>query len=267
MVERNHCEICNGAGEPCQTYGPFDSLCEICIDDLQIRDDFDRAVVKLAALARRDPEAALNTWSEFYEINRHRARGDWLRLTVAYYRADVLLLQQRWADAELQLRGLLGQVEKHSDLHRSIVTSMASALEGLGRTREAIGVLRDLVIGSPDMSDEDTLGTLYTCAMIAKRNHAEVPEELWIPFDAAASRYGVATEASENEPTSLIAMIEAAHRLRLAAQDRYTRVLDDLRTKAPSARRECLIQYAQGEPVIFFRNMALTYAHQDGRQE
>lgn len=264
MVETSVCEVCNEASATGQTYGPFESLCAACLHDLEVRDALDRAVVKLIALARRDPEAALRGWSEFYENNRHRARGDWLRLIVGCHRADVLLVQQRWADAEHELSELLGQVERGSDLQRSMIRSMASALDGLGRAREAIDMLCGLVLESPDMSAEDVLSTLHMCARIAKTNNITMPEAARAAFDAAGAEYGIARELSEPEPRSLIELIEEAHRQRLEAQDRYVKILDDLKTMAPSARREHLIRYAQREPVKFFRDMASRYACEDG---
>lgn len=210
------------------------------------------------------PHADHDRWREFYEKNKHRTQGDWLQLAVARHSVDVLLLHQRWAEAERALNDLIGVVEKGTDAHRTLVKSLASALNGLGRPGEAIDMLCKLVLGSPNPSTEDTLSTLYVCAQLARSSSIEVPAELRDVFIAASLEYGLAG-VTDGESGSLLTAIESAHQQRLEAQDRYVEMLEGLTAKDPSARREHLRHYAESEPVRFFRDMALRSAREDNQ--
>lgn len=167
-------------------------LCATCFDRWSVHDAFENELRHIFELeGRRQYDEALARLDAILEAERERDHDGWLAGSVAHHRAEILLEACRYAEAEqaYDAWARLGFIDIWR--RRMHALGLARALEGLGREREAVAVLED-VLGYDDPKDVPfAIRPLAELARLSEKLHLPVDSK-WLRIAVAvAERYGV----------------------------------------------------------------------------
>ncbi len=252
------CETCGMPAQMRQLGNEVSPMCDTCWDRMEVQDEFDCQVLRIARSGLQDPEATLRSWSEFYSKHAHRDRDGWLRVSVCRQRATVLLRAKQYGDAERELREVMNQVE--SDAKTCAIPDLAElhalALEGTGRTADALRQLEGVLAGCPERHPDEALGTLLHYSQICRAHRMEIPDRLAQQIRSAIEGLGLPVPEDVTR-TSLVEATFLAHRLRMEAQERYVAMIEEARTLPSELRADAVQRYVDRETVGYFRELAM----------
>jgi len=252
------CETCGMPAQMRQLGNEVAPICDTCWGRLEVQDELDREILRIAHSGSQDPEIALRAWSEFYSKHAHRDRDGWLRVSVCRQRAAVLLRAKQYVDAERELREAMNRAE--SGAKTCVVPDLAEfyalALEGTGRTADALRGLEDILAGSSERHPDEVLGTLLHYAQICRAHGMEMPGRLANQIGSAIEGLGLPVPEDVTR-TSLVEATLLAHRLRMEAQERYVAMIEEASTVLPELRADVVQKYVDREVVGYFKELAM----------
>lgn len=184
-------------------------LCATCFDRWSVHDAFENELRHIFELeGRLQYDEALARLDAILEAERERDHDGWLAGSVAHHRAELLLEACRYAEAEqaYDAWSRLGFIDIWR--RRMHALGLARTLEGLGREREAVAVLED-VLGYDDPKDVPfAIHPLAELARLSEKLHLPVDSKWLRIAEGVAERYGVDMPVRDSPGEAILALEE-----------------------------------------------------------
>lgn len=189
--KRPLCAFCGKkpATEKYDPIGHTEMVCAACFDRYDVQDAVQRELYSVLELAHRGKyEEALAGFDPILERYRHRDHDGWVANSVALQRASILSDLGRYEEAEQAYRAWaqIGFVDLwRRQLH---ALGLAKTLEALGRDREAVPVLEN-VLGKEEPKDLVlALSVLHELVRLSEKIGQPVDRK-WLRIARAAAKY------------------------------------------------------------------------------
>lgn len=209
--ETSLCALCEEkpATEQYTRAGHTETLCAACFERWTLQDALEGKLVHILGLARRRQyDEALACLDAILGANQERDHDGWLAQSVAHERAVILFEAGRYVDAEQAYHAWaeLGFIDVWR--RRMHALGLAKTLEALGRDREALAVLED-VLGYDDPRDLPfALTVLAELVRFSDKLGLSVDAK-WLKLaEAAAERYGVEMPPGDSPGKAILALRE-----------------------------------------------------------
>ena len=249
------CDSCGSTVASQDGSGEAEALCEACRDRNEVQAAYDGQLMKLAKLLRSDPSAALAILDQLWSQYINRDRDGWLARSIRDYRALIFMLNNRHEEAMTELRTIEQCLREGSEEFADNKRSLANVLARSGKPREAIHEIELALAYRDHLHIGNLVGLLTTYAHIASEHGWIVPAKYQSTFERGVHEWGMPVSA-ELVGSDLTQAILLAASQRLAAQDRFVALLEELRGKPSDVRARLLREFIEAEPVGYFRDQA-----------
>ncbi len=195
--------------------GGFDEvLCATCFDRSTVQELLENKLTHLLDLeSRQQYDEALVCLDEVLETNRYRDHDGWLVNSFALHRTSILFDAGRYAEAEQAFEdwARVGFIDLwRRQMH---ALGLAKTLEALGRDREAIPVLEN-VLGHEDEEDLSSALLVLTELVRISEKLAVPVDSKWLGVAEAVAKYHGVEMPTDRSPAKAILALEEVLRSR-----------------------------------------------------
>jgi len=189
-----------------------EAVCTTCFDRLTVQDVLEDKLNHVLALERRRQyDEALACLDTVLEANRYRDHDGWLANSIAHHRSSILFDAGRYAEAEQAHKewARIGFIDHwRRQMH---ALGLAKTLEVLGRDREAVPVLEN-VLGDEDSDDLPMALTVLTELVRISDKLALQVNPKWLSVAEAVAKHHDVDLPTDGSPGQAILALEEAVR-------------------------------------------------------
>ena len=249
------CEECGRPATERTIAGRRFALCDRCNDRLLVQIALDDRILEIVKLSKINPSEAIRILDDIQNNYRDIDHDGWLDRSIRSQRALIFMQHGRHKDALAELRAIERCLKEGSEAFAENKHSIANVLACSGKPREAIHEIELALDSREHLPMETLVGLLTAYARIASKQGWTIPAGYQSTFERAVREWGMLV-SSEFVSSDLTQAILLAASQRLAAQDRYVALLEELRGKPSDVRARLLREFIEAEPVGYFRDQA-----------